>query len=585
MRRILSSQILIFFLIFQYSQLFAENCTELNPNDYGDCSLPLGYIWYDDNCIYISGCSMLNDEEYFFNSYEECRLTCFNNSSLGDINDDAFINVIDVINLVNIILNNQEYLNSGDLNFDGYLDIIDVVSLVNIILVPNPETRDTWTIINNDILTPKCAQCHYPGSFYAETSNLILTSDIAYSQLINRQPTNNSALNDGLELLSDDGGMYGLLTSFFWEKININNENHFYSEHPYYGEIMPLGGPFLTNGELDFIEDWIWAGAPDTGIVADPLILNDISEYEAPEFSPLDIPETGVQYHIGPFDVYPNSEREFLYYVPPFEDEYYIKKVEMAMAPGSHHFISYIFSDNYFGNEPEPYTYRDIHSPYIDEFSNSGSPNPEWINNVMTLQEHTFVTGTQWPSWSYSMPEGVALKVDSDFGLDLNPHYFNYTDQTIQGEVYFNLHTIPEEEVEHIGGIMQLGDNEINLPPNQETVLTEIFSTQDIVNSINIEPPSNTSSLNIFQLFTHAHQLMTRFDVLLLHPNGEEELIYTALDYEHPPVLSFDPPLVLSAGQGLISRATYYNDTDNFVNFGLLSTDEMKIVFGLVYYD
>ncbi|MAX09341.1 MAG: hypothetical protein CMG13_00555, partial [Candidatus Marinimicrobia bacterium] len=512
-------------------------------------------------------------------------LTCFNNSSLGDINDDAFINVIDVINLVNIILNNQEYLDSGDLNFDGNLDIVDVVSLVNLILVENPENRDTWTIISNDILTPKCAQCHYEGSFYAETSNLILTNDIAYSQLINRQPYNNSALNNGLDLLSDDGGMYGLLTSFFWEKININNENHFYSEHPYYGEIMPLGGPFLTNGELDFIEDWIWAGAPDTGIVADPLILNDISEYEAPEFTPLDIPETGVQYHIGPFDVYPNSEREFLYYVPPFADEYYIKKVEMAMAPGSHHFISYIFSDNYFSSEPEPYTYRDIHAPYIDEFLESGNPNPEWINNVMTLQEHTFVTGTQWPSWSYSMPDGVALKVDSDFGLDLNPHYFNYTDQTLQGEVYFNLHTIPEEEVEHIGGIMQLGNNEINLPPNQETVLTEVFSTQDIVNSININPPSNTSSLNIFQLFTHAHQLMTRFDVLLLHPNGEEELIYTALDYEHPPVLSFDPPLVLTAGQGLISRATYYNNTDNYVNFGLLSTDEMKIVFGLVYYE
>ena len=429
MRRILSSQILIFYLILKISLLFAEDCIVLNPNDYGDCNTPLGYIWSGNNCIYISGCSMLNNEDYFYDSYEECSLTCFNNSSLGDINDDAFINVIDVINLVNIILNNQEYLDSGDLNFDGNLDIVDVVSLVNLILVENPENRDTWTIISNDILTPKCAQCHYEGSFYAETSNLILTNDIAYSQLINRQPYNNSALNNGLDLLSDDGGMYGLLTSFFWEKININNENHFYSEHPYYGEIMPLGGPFLTNGELDFIEDWIWAGAPDTGIVADPLIFNDISEYEAPEFTPLDIPETGVQYHIGPFDVYPNSEREFLYYVPPFADEYYIKKVEMAMAPGSHHFISYIFSDNYFSSEPEPYTYRDIHAPYIDEFLESGNPNPEWINNVMTLQEHTFVTGTQWPSWSYSMPDGVALKVDSDFGLDLNPHYFNYTDQ------------------------------------------------------------------------------------------------------------------------------------------------------------
>ena len=30
----------------------------------------------------------------------------------------------------------------------------------------------------------------------------------------------------------------------------------------------------------------------------------------------------------------------------------------------------------------------------------------------------------------------------------------------------------------------------------------------------------------IFQLFSHAHQLMTRFDVLILHPSGEEELIY-----------------------------------------------------------
>ena len=132
---------------------------------------------------------------------------------------------------------------------------------------------------------------------------------------------------------------------------------------------------------------------------------------------------------------------------------------------------------------------------------------------------------------------------------------------------------------------MQLGENNINLPPHQETTLTEIFSTNDIMNSINIPAPDGASSLNIFQLFSHAHQLMTRFDILILHPNGQEELIYTALDYEHPPVLSFDPPLVLTNGQGLISRATYYNNTDNYVNFGLLSTDEMMIVFGLVYFD
>ena len=60
---------------------------------------------------------------------------------------------------------------------------------------------------------------------------------------------------------------------------------------------------------------------------------------------------------------------------------------------------------------------------------------------------------------------------------------------------------------------------------------------------------------------------------------------YTALDYEHPPVLFLDPPHTINQDQALISRATYYNDTDNEVNFGLLSTDEMMIVFGLVYFN
>ena len=78
---------------------------------------------------------------------------------------------------------------------------------------------------------------------------------------------------------------------------------------------------------------------------------------------------------------------------------------------------------------------------------------------------------------------------------------------------------------------------------------------------------------------------MTRFDILILHENGEEELIYTALDYEHPPVLQLDPPLVINQSQSIISRVTYNNNTDNYIHFGLLSTDEMMIVFGLVYFE
>ena len=112
-----------------------------------------------------------------------------------------------------------------------------------------------------------------------------------------------------------------------------------------------------------------------------------------------------------------------------------------------------------------------------------------------------------------------------------------------------------------------------------------VFSTSEILQSTNIDPPDEATNMNIFQLFSHAHQLMTRFDILIQHPNGDEELIYTALDYEHPPILNLDPPLVISSGQNIIAKATYYNNTDDWVNFGLFSTDEMMLVFGLVYFD
>ena len=571
--------ILTFLLILGINLSYSKACDVLNPNDYGDCGIPLGYVWSGETCNIVYGCDTNNDENTFFNTYEECDLTCSPPTYfLGDINQDNVINVVDIVALISMILDDAPYVNQADINFDDIINVVDIITLVNFI-ISNTEERDTWQIINEDIITPKCAICHYEGSSYSETSSLILEQNIAYNQLINKIPDNESANENGLVLLSDEGGLLGLLTSYFWEKVNIANELHFYSDHPQYGQIMPLGGPYLTNGELEFIERWIWEGSPETGIVSDPLILNDTTEYEAPEFVPLDPPVYGLQYHMGPFDVYPNTEREFLYYVPPISSDFFINRVEISMTPGSHHFIAYQFSDNYFGGTPNLYEYRDIHEPYIDY----GSGN--WIENVMTLQEHVFVFGTQWPYWDYSLPEGVAFKFDSEYGFDLNPHYFNYTNDIIQGEVYFNVHAILPSEVEHQAGILQLGDNDINLPPHQTTTLTEVFSSNDILNGINIDPPSGTSNLNIFQLFSHAHQLMTRFDILIVHPNGDEELIYTALDYQHPPILEFDPPLVLSQNQSLKSRVTYNNNTDNFVNFGLLSTDEMKIIFGLVYFD
>ena len=57
----------------------------------------------------------------------------YQQSILGDVNNDSIVNVQDIIILVNMILNNQ-IDDSADLNSDGIVNILDVVQVVNIIL-------------------------------------------------------------------------------------------------------------------------------------------------------------------------------------------------------------------------------------------------------------------------------------------------------------------------------------------------------------------------------------------------------------------------------------------------------------------
>ena len=53
--------------------------------------------------------------------------------NLGDINGDNFINIQDIVLVINLVLNN-EYAILADLNSDQTVDILDIVHLVNIIL-------------------------------------------------------------------------------------------------------------------------------------------------------------------------------------------------------------------------------------------------------------------------------------------------------------------------------------------------------------------------------------------------------------------------------------------------------------------
>ena len=54
--------------------------------------------------------------------------------SLGDINGDSVVNVLDLVAIVNTIFNSSNnYIEIADMNYDGIIDIYDLIHMVEVI--------------------------------------------------------------------------------------------------------------------------------------------------------------------------------------------------------------------------------------------------------------------------------------------------------------------------------------------------------------------------------------------------------------------------------------------------------------------
>jgi hypothetical protein len=324
---------------------------------------------------------------------------------------------------------------------------------------------------------------------------------------------------------------------------------------------MPPGGNFLTDGELQFVRLWIEAGAPKTGIVVDEEVLLNTNRYEEEAFKKLDVPKNGIQLHLGPFEVQPNFEREFFQFTElDIDDDIYVNRIEVEMRRGSHHFLLYTFDLNTPGNA----------LPIINQIRELRNENG--IINLSTLyqmQFHKFFAGTQWSRLNYILPEGVALKIPKGTGLDQNSHYVNRTDSVVIGEVYTNIHTIEKNQVEHVAELFAFNNTDIFLPSKKVTTINKKFMLDE--------------KYYIGQVFSHAHEKMQEFSVEIVGGKRNGELIYWTNDWEHPPILNFNPPIEINPGEGLELKVTYNNRSSTPVTFGYKSTDEMMILFGWYY--
>ena len=417
----------------------------------------------------------------------------------------------------------------------------------------------SFELIQTQLLTPSCATvgCH-AGS--APQGELALTADVAYEKLVGVTPTNPNARADGLKRVR--AGIPD--SSLLYHKLVFPPGHHARD----YGNPMPTGTVGVSPGQLEFVKQWILAGAPKTGkVVSDISLLADRSTQTVAPFAPLPVPPagTGFQLAVDRFDVIPNFERElFNYRKVGTAGEVYVSRIETTMRPFSHHFVLYTVDPTLYNGAcalvvPQANTVRDIRNP-------DGSMN---MANMLVMGCHVFLAGSMTQQSNYVFPPGTALRLPAGTSIDLNVHYANKTTNTVPGEAYVNLYTVPASQVTHALSTLNLANTGLTIPAGKRTTIEKVFTFD--------------KTTTITALTSHMHARGERFQIKIVGGTRDGEVVYDNADWEHPSIVTYAQPIVLQKGEGLRSVVTWNNTTSRDLVFGLTSDQEMDIIFGYYY--
>ena len=263
--------------------------------------------------------------------------------------------------------------------------------------------------------------------------------------------------------------------------------------------------------------------------------------------TPLAKPEAGkgFQIYMPPFDIAPEEEKEiFVYKNSPVQSTQFVNKIEFSMREGSHHFVLYTLNG------------------MIEQVSD-GQVRTD-IESEMQRQTREFVFGAQTSQAIYNFPPGVAMQMNAGEGLDLNAHYVNPTTELYKGEAYINLHTIPQSEVQHIAQPMLSVDQAFSIPPHSTYTRTKNWGAFG-------------RRTHLFLLTSHAHKRMLSFKIFKIS-GGDTTQIYQTLNWHEPDVVAQD--IIFEPSDQIYSETTWRNNSDQPINFGFSSEDEMNVIYG-----
>jgi hypothetical protein len=179
------------------------------------------------------------------------------------------------------------------------------------------------------------------------------------------------------------------------------------------------------------------------------------------------------------------------------------------------------------------------------------------------------VGGTQTRYSRIDYPAGVGREYHGGQRVVFDYHYYNTSTEPVDARSAFNLHLVDAADVQHLADSFAFSNWLIDTPPGeQRSFVGECRFTQDV---------------RVAGLTRHTHRWGTDYSVWFAGGDRDAEHVFTSVDFQHDVNHTFESPLLMRAGEGFRFECNYDNTQDYRLRFGVNATDEMCILFGLIF--
>jgi len=166
-------------------------------------------------------------------------------------------------------------------------------------------------------------------------------------------------------------------------------------------------------------------------------------------------------------------------------------------------------------------------------------------------------------------PDGIGRLYYGGQRIVFDYHFLNTSKDSIEARSAFNLHLTDEAHVQHLAGGIGFYNWTIDTPPGKQGAFTaECHFGSDVMTG---------------GLTRHTHRWGTDYSVWYSGGPNDGEHLWTSHDWENDTSFPFDPPVAMNAGEGFKFECDYTNTEDYDLRFGTKASDEMCILFGLVW--